>query len=176
MSEKFKLPQIPITKMRYRKFSVAPTDKELDSDGYYLFTRTKEGYIITYSYNKQDIKRHKYFYCGKVERPGNELLSRLYKERNIKGHLGYIDMDMKGMDPDTGKYYGVEVEGFTLIHKDKYFLYDGRCDYYVMEDENDVKHYVKKQENVTGWGKVVRPKDELGEEFKVEYNIKEISW
>ena len=174
---KFTLPKIPITKMKYRKFSVAPSDIPLDEDGYYLFTRSRDGnYKISYTSNTQDIRRHSYLYCGKVQNPETGKLVKLYKERYVKGHLGYIDMDIKGIDPDTGKYYGVELEGFILVNKDKYFLYDGRCDYYIMEDENDIKHYVKKQENVSSWGIMIRPKDELGEEFKTVYDIKEISW
>ena len=172
----FKLPSIPITKMKYRKFIVKQVENEVVDDiGYYLFRRLRySGYKIEYSINKQDLIRNHYLYCGKVLNPKTGEFVKLYKDRNVKGHLGYIDIDMKGMDPDTSKYYGVEVEGFILVRKDKYFLYNGRCDYYFIEDDN--KHYTQKKENVIGWGKTIRPNDELDDKFKAMYDIKEIGY
>lgn len=179
MAFKLSLPSIPLVRMKDRKFLLSNTNEyEFSSDSYYVFKRDKiKGYILEYTTRTDNIKRFKYLYCGKVLHPTSGKLVRLYKERDIKGHLGYIDMDVKGLyeSESETKTYGATVEGFVLIHKDKYFLYDGNSDFYFIEEGSDIKHYLKKQSNITGWGQITRFNPEFST-IKVEYDIKEISW
>lgn len=170
------LPDIPITKMKYRKFeqgidSGYPVDKE----HYYLFKRGKfkngKGYEIVLCDDFTKVKEFRYFYCGKVLNPKTGELLSLFKERKIKGHLGYIDMDVKFVDSDTGIYHGFELEGFILIYKEKYLLFDGRYDTYFIDKDSIDKHYVKRRNNVTSYGKVIRP---TSDNFESTYEIKEM--
>ncbi len=90
-------------------------------------------------------------YCGMLVINDDEYI-KIYKDRNVKGYLGYIDIDIIYGDE------GIELKGLILVQKHKYFLWNGDINTYYKRDDRKVYTMLKKGHR--GWGEVLRDHDE----------------
>ena len=159
MTYKYKLPPIHMISMKDRKFiSYLDSNIEEDKEKYYLFGQNKDKkYSLILSSNFDDIKNNRYFYCGKVVNPDTGKLTSIYKERTVKGHLGYVNMDTRTRTTKN-HVLGAEIEGFILIQTKKYLIYEGNVRVYEIYNIGP-KHYLSKKERVIDWGAIVSEED-----------------
>lgn len=158
---KYKLPPIHMISMKDRKFSsYLDTKAEEDKNCYYLFGKNENRrYSLILSSDFSAISENRYFYCGKVVNPDTGKLTSIYKERSVKGHLGYVNIDTRTRTTKN-HVIGAEIEGFILIQTQnkKYLIYEGNVRVYEIYNMGP-KHYLSKKERVIDWGELITEDD-----------------
>ena len=156
---KYKLPPIHMISMKDRKFiSYLDSNLEEDKEKYYLFGQNEDRkYSLILSSDFSAISENRYFYCGKVVNPDTGKLTSIFKERTVKGHLGYVNIDTRTRTTKN-HVLGAEIEGFILIQTKKYLIYEGNVRVYEIYNLGP-KHYLSKKERVIDWGAIISEED-----------------